>query len=69
MWQGVCAAVVMAVLCVGAKHYGNRRSANRSTQRRQARVCADRERERRRQAHYMRNFWNYDGSEQEEFEG
>ena len=25
--------------------------------------------ERRREAHYMRNFWNYDGSEQEEFEG
>ena len=27
-----------------------------------------REKERRKEAHYMRNFWNYDGSEQEEFE-
>ncbi|MBQ3094258.1 MAG: hypothetical protein IJC52_03710 [Clostridia bacterium] len=31
--------------------------------------CRERlhEHERRREAHYMQNFWNYDGSVQEEF--
>ncbi len=38
------------------------------TDKRSARRHRRRRREQEREAHYMRNFWNYDGSAQEDFE-
>lgn len=58
---------VMAVLSAGyavMKHRHRRKQAAA----RKRRAHREKERESRKEAHYMRNFWNYDGSCQEEFE-
>lgn len=44
----------------------DKRRQRRQAQHRRTRAAR---REAQREAHYMRNFWSYDGSQQEEFEG
>jgi len=65
MVQAIIAAVAMAaVLLCCYRHRRRKVGARHSKQ-----MSIREERDRQREAHYMRNFWNYDGSEQEEFEG
>lgn len=56
------AAILAGYTALRCRHRRKQAAARRR------RVCRQKERESRREAHYMRNFWNYDGSCQEEFE-
>ena len=65
MVQAIVATAAMTVVLLCCYRHRRRKATVRHSKQMNARE----ERERQREAHYMRNFWNYDGSEQEEFEG
>ncbi len=63
-WIAAAVATVLLLWCVFRDH--RLRQKNRTA--RAHRVRREKEAASRREAFYMRNFWSYDGSEQEEFE-
>jgi len=60
----IAAAAVLLLWCICR----DRRIRQKHKAARARRLRGEKVRESRREAHYMRNFWSYDGSEQEEFE-
>lgn len=60
------AAMVALVLLLTVSVFKCRRRKSQASAERHERANIQQD---RRQAHYMQNFWNYDGSEQEDFEG
>lgn len=58
MLIAVCA---VGVACIGHKHEEDISDRTDSE-------TAQQQREREREAHYMRNFWSYDGSEQQDWD-
>ncbi len=62
-------AAALLLTCVAAKTAARLRQKQRRRRRLEQRQAREVSRERAREQHYMRNFWSYDGSLQEEFEG
>ena len=70
MGLGVACVIVGLVCGISAAVLARCETEPKTTEnpKRTSRTCEKRSRDDERDAYYMRNFWNYDGSEQREWE-